>query len=58
MTHSIVLIDQTNGLDPVLDQPRADRRVHGAPQRRTWTLHEGGPTSAGIRTCEVGRCPG
>lgn len=50
-----VLIDATAGREPVLDQPRADRRVHGAPQRRTWTLHEAGPMSAGVWECEPGR---
>lgn len=55
MTAPIVLIDTTTGLQPVLDQPRQDRRVSGAPQRQTWTLHEAGPMSAGIWACEVGR---
>jgi len=51
----IVLIDSTDGLAPVRDQPREDRRVSGAPQRQTWTLHEAGPMSVGVWTCEVGR---
>ncbi|MDR7272744.1 putative cupin superfamily protein [Pelomonas saccharophila] len=51
----IVLIDSTAGLEPVHDQPREDRRVNGAPRRRTWTFHEHGPMSAGIWACEVGR---
>ena len=46
-TPKIVLIDATADRAPVLDQPRTDRRVQGAPQRRTWTLHEAGPMSAG-----------
>lgn len=50
-----VLIDSTGGLEPVHDQAREDRLVQGAPQRRTWTLHEAGPMSAGIWECEVGR---
>ena len=52
---AIVRIASTNGLTPVLDQPREDRRVIGAPQRQTWTLHEAGPMSAGVWACEVGR---
>ena len=55
MEPRITLIDSTDGQEPVLDQPREDRRVSGAPQRQTWTLHEAGPMSAGIWTCEVGR---
>jgi uncharacterized cupin superfamily protein len=52
---AITLIDSTTGLEPVLDQPRVDRRVQGAPQRKTWTLHEAGPMSAGVWECEPGR---
>ncbi|MDT9000352.1 cupin domain-containing protein [Paucibacter sp. APW11] len=41
---------------PMLDQPRLDRRLQGAPQRQTWTeyeaLHEG--LSCGVWTCEPG----
>ena len=55
MVADIVLIDSTASLTPVHDQPRADRRVAGAPHRQTWTLHESGPMSAGIWACEVGR---
>ena len=56
MSHpAIVRIASTEGLAPVLDQPRADRRVDGAPLRQTWTLHEAGPMSAGVWACEVGR---
>lgn len=51
----IVLIDSTDGLEAVHDQPREDRRVRGAPQRQTWTLHEAGPMSAGVWQCGVGR---
>ena len=54
-TPPIVLIDSTACREPVHDQPREDRRVSGAPQRRTWTLHEAGPVSAGVWECEVGR---
>ncbi|HEY0953811.1 MAG TPA: cupin domain-containing protein [Roseateles sp.] len=54
-TPKIVLIDATADRAPVLDQPRTDRRVQGAPQRRTWTLHEAGPMSAGVWACEPGR---
>ena len=52
---AIVLIDRTDHLTPQLDQPRAERRVQGAPQRKTWTLHESGPMSAGVWECEPGR---
>jgi uncharacterized protein len=52
---AIVLIDSTEGREPARDQPRQDRRVQGAPQRQTWTLHEAGPVSAGVWACEVGR---
>ena len=55
MTSHIVPIDRTEGLAPTLDQPRADRRVAGAPLRQTWLAHEAGPMSAGIWECEVGR---
>jgi uncharacterized cupin superfamily protein len=55
MTSRLVLIDSTDGLAPVHDQPREDRRVQGAPHRQTWTLHACGPMSAGIWACEVGR---
>jgi len=55
MKPAIVLIDSTEGLDPVRDQPREDRRVSGAPQRRTWAPHEAGPMSAGVWECEPGR---
>lgn len=55
MTPAIVLIDSTAGLTPALDHPREDRRVQGAPQRQTWTLHEAGPMTAGVWECEVGR---
>ena len=55
MVAGIVLIDSTTGLAPVNDQPREDRRVSGAPQRQTWTLHEAGPMSAGLWACGVGR---
>lgn len=41
--------------EPLLDQPRLDRRVQGAPQRRTWTAHEAQGLSAGIWECEPGR---
>lgn len=41
--------------EPVLDQPREDRRVLGAPLRRTWTAHEAQGCSSGIWACEVGR---
>ena len=51
----IVLIDRTEGLAPALDQPRAERRVSGAPLRKTWLAHESGPMSAGTWECEVGR---
>lgn len=52
---SITLIDRTDGLAPSLDQPREDRRVSGAPLRKTWLAHEAGPMSAGIWECEIGR---
>lgn len=52
---SIVLIDRTEGQAPALDQPREDRRVAGAPLRKTWLAHEAGPMSAGTWECEVGR---
>lgn len=52
---AITLIDITGHLAPALDQPRADRRIEGAPQRKTWTLHEAGPMSAGVWECEPGR---
>lgn len=55
MAADIVLIDKTDGLDPSLDQPRAERRVEGAPWRKTWLLHESGPVSAGVWECEVVR---
>ncbi|MFG6430492.1 cupin domain-containing protein [Roseateles sp. LYH14W] len=55
MTPAIILMDSTDGREPVLDRPREDRRVQGAPLRRTWTLHEAGPVSAGVWECEVGR---
>ena len=51
----LVLIDSTDGLEAVHDQPREDRRVQGAPQRKTWTFHAEGPMSAGVWECEVGR---
>lgn len=51
----IVTIDSTDGLPAVHDQPREDRRVSGAPHRKTWTLHDAGPMSAGVWECEVGR---
>ena len=51
----ITLIDRTDGLAPALDQPRAERRVQGAPWRKTWLLHEAAPMSAGVWECEVGR---
>lgn len=43
--------------DPVVDQPRAERREVGAPRRETWTLyqHAGDGIDAGIWTCEPGR---
>lgn len=52
---SITLIDGTEDLLPTLDQPREDRRVIGAPLRKTWLAHEAGPMSAGTWECEVGR---
>jgi hypothetical protein len=48
MTPTIVLIDSTDGLTPVHDQPPEERHVSGAPHRQTWTLHEAGPMSAGL----------
>ncbi|MEJ6001022.1 cupin domain-containing protein [Paucibacter soli] len=51
----IVLIDDTAALTPSLDQPREERRVVGAPWRKTWLLHESGPVSAGVWECEPGR---
>ncbi|MCE4555758.1 cupin domain-containing protein [Roseateles cellulosilyticus] len=54
MTH-IRLIDSTEAPEPALDRPRSDRLVAGNPLRRTWTLHEAGPVSAGVWGCEVGR---
>ena len=51
----IVLIDSTDALDPALDQPREERRVQGAPWRKTWLLHDSAPMSAGVWECEVGR---
>jgi hypothetical protein len=41
--------------EPVLDQPREDRRVQGAPLRRTWWAHEAQGVSSGIWSCEPGR---
>lgn len=42
---------------PVVDQPRIERREVGAPRRETWTLyqHAGDGVDAGIWTCEPGR---
>lgn len=42
---------------PVVDHPRPDRREHGVPERRTWTLYESAPQglSAGIWCCDPGR---
>lgn len=42
---------------PVVDQPRAERREVGAPERLTWTLYESAPdgVAAGIWACEPGR---
>ncbi|MBB5205053.1 hypothetical protein HNQ51_002372 [Inhella inkyongensis] len=51
----IQAIGETDGQPPTLDQPRADRRVQGAPWRKTWVQHEAGPMSAGLWECEVGR---
>lgn len=55
MAAAIQRIGPTEGQAPTLDQPRADRRVQGAPWRQTWTQHEAGPMSAGVWACEVGR---
>jgi uncharacterized cupin superfamily protein len=54
-TPEIVMIDATADHEPMPDQPRSDRRVQGAPRRKTWTLHEAGPMSVGVWECEVGR---
>lgn len=43
------------GGEPQLDHPRPDRRVHGAPLRRTWLAHEAQGLSAGVWACEPGR---
>lgn len=51
----IVRIEASEAQLPNLDQPRAERRVIGAPWRKTWLLHEASPMSAGIWECEVGR---
>lgn len=51
----IILIDRTEDQPPALDRPREDRRVAGAPLRKTWLAHEAGPMSAGTWECEVGR---
>lgn len=51
---AITLIDRGDGA-PTLDQPREERRVTGAPLRKTWLLHDSTPMSAGIWECEVGR---
>lgn len=51
----IVRIEAGADMPPSLDQPRVERRVAGAPWRKTWLLHESGPMSAGIWECEVGR---
>lgn len=55
MTPAITPIGRTDGQQPTLDQPRSDRRVSGAPWRKTWLQHEAGPMSAGVWECEVGR---
>lgn len=43
--------------EPVVDQPRVERREAGAPLRETWSLYEcaADGVSAGIWTCEPGR---
>lgn len=42
--------------EPVVDFPREERRVQGAPRRATWSLYESarGDLSCGIWQCEVG----
>lgn len=52
---SIIRFDPP-GTEPVIDYPRAERRLSGVPERRTWTLYESlrGDLSAGIWACQPG----
>lgn len=55
MPAQIIRFDPPAG-EPVVDHPRPERRIDGAPRRQTWTLHEApqGDLACGIWACEVG----
>ncbi|MFC4158768.1 cupin domain-containing protein [Chitinimonas lacunae] len=50
------LISFSQAIEPVYSHPREDRRLHGNPQRTTWSHFQSddGLVDAGVWACEVG----